>query len=262
MRKNQVGRLLKKHSYLFLIISMGLFLSGPYSLAQTPSDNSQSAPENQIQEEHDTKNLNKLLKDYNKNQEKVLKDSETINEMESSSELSDKDLNSAKSNGTASTSLGDYFKKRIEPKDLKKVKYSNAVKLALEPLQKLKERELLTLLHENTKGSAAGTYIDRFPTFALFAVRLIKDPSALPSLASIADDSEKVINFIGVMLCTFLVAFILKRYTKKEGRPVMEAIGIWFLRFLIITSLRFGILMYFYSTELSPAFSIVSKTFF
>ncbi|MDD4976862.1 MAG: hypothetical protein PHY93_21085, partial [Bacteriovorax sp.] len=137
-----------------------------------------------------------------------------------------------------------------------------ALKVTLGPLQKMSERELVQLLRDNTKGSSAEDYINRFPKLVVFTVRLIKDKEAIPSMARIIDDQDRLISFTGIMLTTILLAFLLKRFMKEEGRSIANALGFWFLRFLIISSLRFAIVLYFFSAELKPMIRIASKTFF
>jgi hypothetical protein len=275
-------QLLKALPNLRLLLVLGLLLIGPNILAladDTGSDTpATSAAENiqdkkiqnQIEEEHDTKNLDKLLIDYNKDSEKVLKDAAKIIQKDEGSDVSNKELG-INHNGDpdeqsalkkADLSMFDFNKKKIDPKALKKIKYSQVLRVTLEPLQKMDEKELLQLLKDNTKGSPSGAYIDRFPKLAVFAVRLIKDKEALPSLAKIIDDQDRLIHFSGIMLATILIAFFLKRLMKKEGRSIAKAFGLWFLRFLIISSLRIGILFYFFSVEVGPTLNIASKTFF
>lgn len=242
---------------------MGLSCIGPFTFAQEGTDpQNNQIQDNPIQEEHDTQNLEKLLKDYNKDAEKVLKNAKTLEEMNTntSGDLSEEELR--KVNVTTEEVHSKTYRKKIDPKDLKKVKYSEAMRVALEPLQKMHENQLVTILRSNTEGSSMAPYIERYPKLTLFAVRLIKEPEALPSLAKIVDDQDKLIRFGGIMLLTILVGFLLKRLMKKEGRSVLEALGFWFFRFLIMTSLRFGILIYFYGKEIEPTFSVAAKTFF
>lgn len=245
--------MLKSQSTFLILIFLGLFFIGPSLFAQTADD----API--IEEDHDTKNLDKLLINYNKDQEKVLKDAAQIQSTDEAGEFTDKEL------GTLNPTVNNpatNTKKKIDPNTLKKMKYSDALRVALEPLQKMSEKELVKLLRDNTKGSKTEMYLDRFPKFAVFTVRLIKDKDALPNIAKILDDQERLINFVGVLLFTTLIAFFLKRLMKREGRSIAKALSLWFLRFLIVSFLRFWILYSFYSTELTPTLNIASKTFF
>ena len=246
--------LLKAFLNLFILLFLGLFLIGPKIYADTTSETNQDT----IQEDHDTKNLNKILIDYNKDQKKVIDDTEKIIESDDQVELIDQELIEYHDSIRSKSSK----LKKIDPGTLKKIKYSEALKVALEPLQKMSEPELVNLLKENSKSSAAAVYIVRYPELSLFAIRLIKDKDAIPFLGKIIDDQDKLIKFIGIMLCTFIFAILLKQFMKKEGRKVFTALGLWLFRFLLISSFRLWLLIYFYGTELSPTFKIATNTFF
>jgi hypothetical protein len=235
----------------YLLLFLGLCLSGPYTFAQTDS----KTAETHVQEEHDTENLDKVFKDYNKDQEKVLKDVETIKKMESIDEISEKEI------GTEPESPSNkVFQKKLSAQQFKNKSHYEALKFAFAPLQKLSEAELVALLKEKTVGSTTGQYLQHFPKLALFSVRVIKDPEALPLLGRIVDQQDKLIHFGGVMLCTIILGFLLKRLFKKDGRSVLASLGFWFTRFLILSALRFAILMYFFGQEVEPTLRIAGKT--
>jgi hypothetical protein len=195
---------------LKFIFLLGLVTLGPYVLAQASDQTSEESsknktviepssqvnPQAEIQEDHDTKNLSKLLKDYNKEQQRALKDAEKIPSQDSNDtgELTEKELGTGKvldpddeSSLEGKNRVGTldlkHLKKDELPIDLKRTKYSEAIRVALAPLQKMPEAELVKMLKENTKGSAAREYIDNLPTLTIFTVRLIKDSEAIPSIA-------------------------------------------------------------------------------
>ena len=269
MQKNKLQLSLKFLSRIQIFIFLGLFIIGSGISAQTDKTEVSKASnqdQNQIDEDHDTKNLDNLLKNYNKDKEKVLKDAAKILESDEGDNKGNEEIglnqnNSADDNIVVKKSASN-FKNIIDPKTLKKTKYSEALRVALEPLQKMSEKELMALLKENTVGSSASKYIDKFPKLAVFTVRLIKDKNALPSLAKILDDHERLIRFLGIMISTMLFAFLLRRLMKREGRSILKSVSLWFVRFLIISALRFAIIIYFFSSELTPLMSITKETFF
>lgn len=279
MRIKLVKPLLKIKPKLRDLIFLGLLLLGPNLFAQTDSSENlhQEQPQDrpqekeQIQEEHDTKNLDKLLINYNKDQEKVLKDAAVINKKDET-DVSEKELgvnqhpkpdyDEEPALKKADLSFFDSKSHFNKNKNLHKTKYYDALKVTLEPLQKMSEKELIAVLKDNTKDSAAAVYIVQYPKLTLFTVRLIKDPEALPNLGRILDRDEQLIQFAGIMVATILVAFLLKRFMRREGRTVLKALSLWFLRFFIISTLRVGLIMYFYGSELSPLFKIATNTFF
>lgn len=245
------------------IFYVGLVFLGPYSFAQNEKQiNELSESTSEINEEHDTQNLNKLLIDYNKDQQKVLNDAKKMLSEKNADESGDE------SDGEAFTNQSRGRRKKIKSDEdnaslnLKNVKYSEAVKIALAPLQKMSESELSKLLGDNIAGSTTKKILSKYPSIIHFTVRLIKDKLAIPSLAKIIDDEKRLIRFSLTMLSTFLISIVLKYLLKKSGRTILMAISLWFLRFIIMCSIRMGIIVYFFSQELAPTFKIAMDLLF
>jgi hypothetical protein len=270
MQKNKLQLSLKFLSQIRIFIFLGLCIIGSGISAQTDKTEVSNAPnqdQDQIEEGHDTKNLDNLLKNYNKDKEKVLKDAAKILETDESDDKTNEEIGLNQSNSAVDKDVvlkksPKNFKNIIDPKTLKKTKYSEALGIALGPLQKMSEKELMALLKENTVGSSASKYIEKLPKLAVFTVRLIKDKDALPSLAKILDDQERLIRFLGIMVSTMLFGFILRRLMKREGRSILKSVSLWFVRFLVISAMRFAIIIFFFSSELAPLMSITKETFF
>ncbi len=225
----------------------------------------------QIEEIHDTQKLNKVLKDYNKNSKKVEQDAETIKQMQASDEVSEAELDNEelsdpellKSYKQVQGVLNDASQKtRVKKVKPIKTKYSDAVRITLGPLQKLSETELVAMLKENTRDSKMAPYFDQFPKLMLFAVRVIKDPEAIPALVKITEDQDKLIHFGGAMLATILFGFLLKRFFHREGRSIPLALLFWFLRFLVLTGLRLGLIFYFFGSEMTPMLRVAHSVLF
>jgi hypothetical protein len=212
---------------------------------------------NSIEEVHDSEKLDKMLVQYNQEKDKNLESTHPIIDNEQS-EVSDAEIEKAAENRVKAGLNSN----KLDPKSLKEIKYSEAMKVALGPLQVMSEKQLVTLLSDNTKGTKAEKLISQFPLISLFAVRLIKDKEALPSLVKIIEDEKKLIHFSAAILCSMIFAFILKRFMKKEGRTILKSISLWFLRFLIVSFLRICIVYYFFSMEIGPSLKLARMTFF
>lgn len=264
-------------NFLSSFLIAGLLFTGGLSFSQTSSPPAEtiegaSPSDETLHEDHDTQKLDKVLKEYNKNQKQVEQDAEVIKQMQATGELSEEELDQGqlgdeeyqKAYKQAQNVLGDAVARAQGGKktDLKNIKYSDAVRITLGPLQKLPEEELMQMLKENTKDTRAGAYVEHFPKLMLFAVRLIKDRDAIPFMVKIIDDQDKLIRFGGLMIATFLLGFFLKRLMAREGRSIPKALLFWFLRFIIMSGVRLGIILYFYSVELSPMFKVAGETFF
>lgn len=272
-----------QHNFLSLLILTGLLILGGQSFAQEPqNDNAVNDTEmpaksaqpqaQQVPDEeegHNTKDLEQLLKRYNTDSEKVLQDTSKLHTEEAGEEVDDSEINEmrpsddpmkvASVNALKKVQSDQEKKKREEL--AKKSDYSGAVRLALEPLQKLSEKELLRQMDENTKTSPMRPYIDQFPNIIVFAVKLIKDKESLPSLAKIAEDRDRLIRFAGIMVATLILGFFLKKLMHREGRSFIKAAFYFLLRMYMMFAIRVYIVYYFFSAELTPAAKVFKQTF-
>ncbi len=271
-----------QHNFLSLLILTGLLVLGGQSFAQDPqTDNTvndtempaknagprgEQAPE---EENHDTKDLEQLLKRYNTDAEKVLNDASKLHKEEAGEEVADSEIDDMRPSDDPMKNASANAIKKVQA-DLerkknealtKKSDYSGAVRLALAPLQKLSEKELLKQMDENTKNSPMRPYIDQFPNIIVFAVKLIKDTESLPSIAKIAEDRDRFIHFMGIMVATIIFGFFLKKLMHREGRSFLKSVFYFFLRMYIMLAIRIYIVYYFFSTELTPAARVFKQTF-
>lgn len=266
----------------FILLLTGLLFWGGLSYSQTPENEagetavpaeaSAPAPEGAPQEDHDTKDLEKLLKRYNTDQEKILEDTSKLHnivEEAATSEMKESDLEEIRNKGLvqkakdASVSRANSESERKEKQKLiAQAKYSESVRQALEPLQKLSEEELLKRLKEGSKDSPMRPYMERYPKVTLYSVRLIKDKDSIPSIMRILEDRDRLVTFISVMLFTVIFGFILKRIMHREGRSFLKACAFFLTRVLILLCIRIGVIYYFYSNELTPAAKVFKQTFF
>ena len=242
------------------IFSFGLLLGG-LSFVSTGAQDSAPAPANV--EEHDTKDLEQLLKRYNTDAEKVINDNNKLQETDASkSEVTDSDIDEIRPEDQFEKAAATFAKKKAKVEEpVTTGKFSDDIRIPLSRLQQLSEEDLLKLLKENSRDSKLGPYLDQFPKFTLFTVRLIKDKEAIPSVVKIVENKDKLIWFAGVMISTFLLGFLLERIMRKEGRSILGSIGLYMVRVLIMTVVRFVILMYFYSAEITPALNVGKKIF-
>ena len=247
------------------MFTLGLLLEGP-SLSFAQDDSSQTQQEAvQVDEGHDTKDLEQLLKRYNKDADKVIDDTSKIQQTDSSmSEVTDQDLEEAKTNvdlNAAAKTLADKKASRAKEGTTGK-SLSEDIRLPLARLQAMSEEELLKLLKENTKDSKFAPYIEKFPKISILSVKLIKDKDAIPSAVKIIEDRDKLVWFVGIMISTILIGFLLERIMKRKDSSVLGAIGLFFLRVLILTIIRIVIIIVFYGKELGPATKVVNNMFF
>ncbi len=261
-------------NYFHCFLLLGLLFVGGLSFSEEATEvggkGNPSLQEEGI-EEHDTQDLEKLLKRYNKDQEKVLEDTtkiHTIQENEAHSEVREVEIEEMRPSDVLEQATKESAKRINEYHAQKKEEilkanssYSESVRAALLPLQKLSEEELLKRLDEATKDSAIRPYMNQFPNITLFTVRLIKDKESIPSAVKIVENKDRLITFASVMLFTIVFGFILKKIMHREGRSFIKAAFYFLIRVYLIFAIRIGIVYYFYGKELTPAAEIFKKTF-
>ena len=222
------------------------------------------------QEEHDTQDLEKLLKRYNTDQEKILEDANKLHTETAGDEVHDSEIEGmphsevVTEEAVVRDSVKDIFEEGMQSRKKSKVissELSNSVRMALEPLQKLSEKELLKRMDESTRNSPVRAYMDQFPNITIFAVRLIKDTESIPSIVKIFEDKDRLIWFAGAMLCTVIFGFALKKFMHREGRSFFKAVLYFFVRLYIVFAVRIAVVYYFYSAEFTPAARVFKNTF-
>lgn len=270
-------QMLKKLPFnLFKIVLIAGFLStGSLSFSQDPANTEggeDPQSQGQVQEDHNTKDLEALLKRYNTDSEKVLEDNSKIHNIEAgtaTTEVRDSDLEEMRPSGVLEKAKTNSLERMKEVQAERKKQamavsseLSNSVRLALEPLQSLSEDELLKRLKEATKDSPARPYLDSNPKISLVTVRLIKDKESIPTLVKIVEDKQRLIYFASAMLFSILFGFFLKKIMHREGRSFLAACFYFLVRVHIMFALRIGIIYYFYSEEFTPAAKVFKETFF
>lgn len=235
------------------------------NLATNPkieNENPTSAP----LEEHDTQDLDKLLKEYNTNQEKILEDANKLHSEINSKEVEESEINELPHSEVTNVKdpVDAFYEAGIKSRQksgTNSTELSKSVRLALGPLQKLSEKDLLQRLDESTRESSLRPYMDKFPNVTIFAVRLIKDEESIPSMVKILEDRDRLIHFAGIMLGTIIFGFLLKRLMHREKRSFLRAALYFFARIYIMFVIRVAVVYYFYSAELTPAARIFKITF-
>lgn len=261
--------------FIFFIFFLGLLHGGPsclYAQDEGTAPSSTPTPQTEGIEDHDTKDLEKLLKRYNTNQEQVINDASKIHHIESNTENSEvdeavieelrpEDVIKDATIRIAQNKERHALEKRLLG-DKSGVELAKSIELLLSPLRKLPEKELMKMVLENSKDTQVGPYLNEYPLITLFLVRLIRDKEAVPSLLKILENRDRLIYFAGAMICTLIFGFFLKRLFHKEDRSFFGVIAVFFVRFFTVNALRIGIFYYFFAKEFTPAMRIVSQTFF
>jgi len=255
---------LKIYKCLFIVSLLFLILKREgiaFSQDNPDSPKEASSPSaNNLEEDHDTKDLEDLLKKYNKDQIKVIEDNSKLHNIDSSK--SDNEEMESEIEALANTKKVEFGKpqKKVEMPS-KDDKLSNSIRIALGPLQSLSDKELEARFIEASKQSKFYPYIEKFPKSIVFGARLIKDKEAIPSLVQIVEDKKRLITCGAILILSIFVGLTLKKLFHSDKRSFLGVIFFFLLRVYLMLFLRIGIIYYYFSNELKPTVEVFKKVF-
>ena len=148
-----------------------------------------------------------------------------------------------------------FFGKRKEDEP----KASDMVASMLMLFQGIPKDRMEILIIERTDGTVLGRILNRYPKIIPFAVLLIQDKTAIPSLAGILDNREKLGIFI---ICNLIVLFYSVRWSfknRKSKYPLLIRIKRRLTATVIFWSCRLGLIFIFFKTQLYPFIDLLRK---
>jgi len=138
----------------------------------------------------------------------------------------------------------------------------------LQPIQRIPDEKLKQSIVNNLKEGTFKRFLKNSPKLQSFLVNMLKSKKALPELARILDDKNKlyVFGFINIMLFVFLKLrkMMIKRSQSKSKyfkKSLGDSFVGWMIGFFVVFSMRIGLFIYFYSREASPAWNVFKETF-
>jgi hypothetical protein len=137
------------------------------------------------------------------------------------------------------------------------------MRLVLSPYQKLSAPQVETMLKERFgKHPTAGPLLANRAIMNV-VVKLVKDPEALPALAGIAMERQKLATYGGFVLATFFLGSLLKRLLRRYSSDNVGAgLRRFLFRLIVMSGLRFGAFVAMFSKNITPAWEILRGSFF
>lgn len=217
-------------------------------------------------EQHDEKKLEKVLNDYNQKKDPNL-DPEVVKDI-TDEELTEEELkefdqfaNDIKANAAKLKDLPAY-KKAPVPQNIEGKKLSENIGFMLEPLKKLSDQELESMLRERIKEAGAEKVYAFEPRIYPFTVKLIKDKEAIPFLISITEDVPRLTKLFWTIIATFIIGYFFKRITTNKDQPFMTSLFFGIVRMSVMFFLRVYVVWWFFEKELTPTYRIFKEVFF
>ena len=117
---------------------------------------------------------------------------------------------------------------------------------------------------EHLRAKLKGKPVIDHPVMVNFLDDLIRDEKALKDVSGIISDKKKLGAFVVINLLVFLIGMMFKKLHKAKNEKASFAMKtfrfLW--RFSIMTSIRIGVLIYFFGSNLSRTWNIFTNHFF
>lgn len=150
----------------------------------------------------------------------------------------------------------------LTKEQLDKMKLSEAMAMAMAPLKKMSSEDMKSMVLEQARGLKYYNLLVQYPKFLSVVIELIRDDRAVPQMVKVIEDKDRLKKFAAVMLCSILLGFVVARVISTKDRNLVKIFSLFIFRVILMMSVRIGIIYYFFSDELGPAFNVVTKVFF
>ncbi len=130
---------------------------------------------------------------------------------------------------------------------------SNSLKL----FQNMPEIEVRAHLLKRSEGNIVGQIFREYPKTLTFAVKLLRDPLAIPQFLSITQNKTRLFIFIGINILLWVISLVIKKIQNHKR----YRLGAHFRRWLFFFCLRLALFIGFFQVELRPLYNIARMSF-
>lgn len=131
------------------------------------------------------------------------------------------------------------------------------IRETLSVVRDVSNEEIKRTLSEKLKLHPLGQKLSKNVTIMNFIVEFVKDPHALPKIASIADQQERLRIFVGLNLLTLVFSFFWRRRAIRRSKGFLHAL----FRFVTLNVFRVWFMLYYFSEEFGPTILLFKKYF-
>jgi uncharacterized membrane protein SirB2 len=236
-----------KLSKFLLLLGLGSFFLG-LSIFSV-----QTFAQTNEHEEHDSEQLENVLNDYRKNNNEMVK---RLQEMNSDGNISESEkaelikLYKSTPGGKGASLDQKAMLKNMEP----------TIRTLTKHFSSMSFDQARSMMAQNISQTPAKPMLKIFPKFVDFVTHLLRSDTALLSLFNMVKDKKKLLHFLIVNVVIFIMGFFILR--KKPDLSFGQRFVRWFIKKGTLISLRVGVLIYFFSNEIGPTWTIAVNTFF
>ncbi|MBL6989556.1 MAG: hypothetical protein ISR65_07250 [Bacteriovoracaceae bacterium] len=144
---------------------------------------------------------------------------------------------------------------RAQSKEASPNSLDDELNQTLKVFRELDSNQIKEMMFANSKGQPYEQYLKKNPKILDFAVRVMQDKSAIPSVLKISRDKTRLIYFGLTILGTIIFGYVAFDASKKK-RNAFGRILYGLKKFLILTTLRFIAFCGFFYKDLTPIWNI------
>lgn len=136
--------------------------------------------------------------------------------------------------------------------------FSESIKKTIAQFQGMSIIELENHIKITFKDSQYAPWFKKYPFFVTFIAEMLRSPEALPQMAKIADQKDKVVKISVGLLFTIILGMFMKRMVPKSAGFLLRC-SHFFIRVFILNVLRIGIFVYFFKNEMGPTWILFQR---
>lgn len=238
----------KKIHYIGLgLILLGLFISVDSSYAQHDARRDVEYVEN---EGHDSEELENVINDYEKKNSKMI---DALNEMNQ-----DGNISAAEQAKIISMYSGGKPGEKVDMSQMIS-KMIPAIKMINQRFGSMSYDAARAEIESSILQTPAKPIFKAMPKGIDFVTALVRDDKALIASTGMFKDKEKLLHFFIANVAIFILGFFILR--KSKDARFIEKLSKWAIKKVLLTSVRIGLLVYFFGNDLGPTWKIFRNTF-
>ncbi len=142
--------------------------------------------------------------------------------------------------------------------------YSLVLYQMLAPFRSQSEEQVTQIFQQKLEVGPMGILLKTIPganKIPNLIARIARDETALPSVVKIMNQRAKLTQYGVFILVTFIISFAVKRLRQKQDDSIFSGMKSGILRAIFMSGLRFTVFFVLFSTEFTPLWHVIKRSF-
>jgi hypothetical protein len=133
---------------------------------------------------------------------------------------------------------------------------------ALKVFRELPYEQVMDSVKTATAPTWLGGFLQKNPKGYEFLTKLLRNEEAIPQVVKVITDRAKFYFFIGIVVITFFMGWILKNTGKKKRKTFSAMAKGWVGRFFLVNGVRLSGFIIIFSEEIAPTWQVIKEVYF